>query len=41
MRTAWVLRGEAPAEPSPEQLAVPDVWVRSLGELPSALGGLP
>jgi putative hydrolase of the HAD superfamily len=40
MRTVWVLRGEAPAEPSPEQLAVPDASVRTLGELPAALASL-
>jgi putative hydrolase of the HAD superfamily len=37
MRTVWVLRGEAPASPTPEQLAVPDASVASLGELPGAL----
>jgi putative hydrolase of the HAD superfamily len=37
MRTVWVLRGEAPAEPSPDQLAVPDASVRSLDEVPRAL----
>ena len=34
MRTVWVLRNEAPDEPTPEQLVVPDATVRSLDELP-------
>ncbi len=34
MRTVWVLRGEAPDEPSPKQLAEPDASVRGLSELP-------
>ena len=37
MRAVWVLRGEAPEEPTPEQLAVPDAAVRTLTELPAAL----
>jgi HAD superfamily hydrolase (TIGR01662 family) len=37
MRTVWVLRGEAPAKPTPEQLAVPDASVSSMAELPAAL----
>ena len=37
MRTVWVLRGEAPDDPSPEQLAEADVAVRGLHELPRAL----
>jgi putative hydrolase of the HAD superfamily len=37
MRTVWVLRGEAPDEPTPEQLAVPDATVRTLRELPGVL----
>ncbi len=40
MRTVWLLRGEAPQEPSEEQLAVPDVAIRSLAELPTALDRL-
>ncbi len=40
MRTVWVLRGEAPDDPTPEQLAVPDATVRSLAELPETLEGL-
>jgi putative hydrolase of the HAD superfamily len=37
MPTVWVLRGEAPAEPTPDQLAEPDAVVRTLAELPAAL----
>lgn len=37
LRTVWVVRGEAPPEPTPEQLAEPDVAVYSLAELPDAL----
>lgn len=37
MRTVWVLRGEAPADPTPEQLAEPDAWVRGMADLPEAL----
>jgi putative hydrolase of the HAD superfamily len=37
MRTVWVLRGEAPDEPTPEQLSVPDATVRTLRELPGVL----
>jgi HAD superfamily hydrolase (TIGR01549 family) len=37
MRTVWVLRGEAPDDPTPEQLREPDATIRSLAELPSAL----
>ena len=40
MRTVWVLRGEAPDDPSPEQLAETDAAVRDLTELPGALGDL-
>ena len=40
MKTVWVLRGEAPADPTDEQLAVPDAVVRSLEELPSAIESL-
>ncbi|RRO12785.1 HAD family hydrolase [Saccharopolyspora rhizosphaerae] len=40
LRTVWVLRGEAPPEPTPDQLAEPDVAVRSLAELPAALAKL-
>lgn len=37
LRTVWVLRGEAPPNPTPEQLAEPDLAVPSLAELPEAL----
>lgn len=37
MRAVWVLRGEAPPDPTPEQLAEADTVVRSLAELPEAL----
>ncbi|GAA4834565.1 HAD family hydrolase [Saccharopolyspora rosea] len=40
LRTVWVVRGEAPPAPTPEQLAEPDVAVRSLAELPEALDRL-
>lgn len=40
MRAVWVLRGEAPAEPSPEQLAEPDAWVHTLAELPATLDAI-
>ena len=37
MRTVWVLRGEAPSDPSPGQLAEPDASVHTLGELSAAI----
>ena len=37
MRTVWVLRGEAPDEPTTEQLAEADVAVHGLRELPRVL----
>lgn len=40
MRTVWVLRGEAPDDPTPEQLAEPDAAVGSLADLPAALEAL-
>jgi FMN phosphatase YigB (HAD superfamily) len=40
MRAVWVLRGEAPDEPTREQLAEPDATVRTLAELPDALEAL-
>ena len=40
MRTIWLLRGEAPDEPSEVQLAEPDAWIRGLDELPPALATL-
>jgi HAD superfamily hydrolase (TIGR01549 family) len=40
MHTVWVLRGEAPDEPTEEQLAIPDVAIRTLTELSKALESL-
>ncbi len=40
MHTVWVLRGEAPDEPTPEQLAECNAAVRGLDELPQTLLGL-
>lgn len=37
MRAIWLLRGEAPDEPTPEQLSGADAAIRSLVELPQAL----
>lgn len=37
MRAVWVLRGEAPDEPTAAQLAQADAAVRNLTELPAAL----
>ncbi len=37
MHAIWVLRGEAPEDPTPEQLAEPDGWVRTLEEVPGML----
>lgn len=37
LRTVWLLRGEAPPEPTPEQLAEPDLVVSSLADVPEAL----
>jgi len=37
MRTVWVLRGEAPDDPTPAQLAVPDASIEDLTELPGVL----
>ena len=33
MRTIWVLRGEAPDDPTPAQLAIPDVAIDDLTRL--------
>jgi len=33
MRAVWVLRGEAPDDPTPAQLEVPDASVEDLTEL--------
>lgn len=40
MRTVWVLRGEAPDDPTPGQLAEADAAIRGLVELPAALKAL-
>lgn len=40
MRAVWVLRGEAPDDPTPEQLDEVDAAIRGLDELPSALDAL-
>ena len=40
MRAIWVLRGEAPDEPTPEQLAEADASVWSLEEVPGVLKNL-
>lgn len=40
MRGIWLLRGEAPNEPTREQLAQADAAIRTLEELPEALEGL-
>ena len=37
MRAVWVLRGEAPDHPTPEQLAEPDAAIMDLRELPSTI----
>jgi HAD superfamily hydrolase (TIGR01509 family) len=40
MHTIWVLRGEAPDDPTPAQLAVPDAVIGDLTELATALAEL-
>jgi putative hydrolase of the HAD superfamily len=40
MRAIWMLRGEAPDDPTPEQLAEADAAVHDLSELPAALEAL-
>lgn len=40
LRTVWILRGEAPDRPTPEQLAEPDVAIEGLASLPAALATL-
>jgi HAD superfamily hydrolase (TIGR01662 family) len=40
MKGVWLLRGEAPDEPTAAQLSLADAAVRSLGELPAALKDL-
>lgn len=39
MHTVWVLRGEAPDEPTPTQLEEADAAIRGLDELPAVLEG--
>jgi putative hydrolase of the HAD superfamily len=33
MRTVWILRGEAPDDPTPAQLAEPDAVIEDLEQL--------
>jgi HAD superfamily hydrolase (TIGR01509 family) len=40
MRTVWMLRGEAPDDPTPEQLAEADASAHGLDELPAVLDAL-
>jgi putative hydrolase of the HAD superfamily len=40
MKGIWLLRGEAPDDPTEDQLAEADAAVRSLAELPAAIEGL-
>ncbi|GAB3295902.1 hypothetical protein GCM10027563_37650 [Parasphingorhabdus pacifica] len=40
LRTVWILRGEAPPEPTTAQLAEPDIALPSMAELPGALDRL-
>jgi HAD superfamily hydrolase (TIGR01662 family) len=40
MRTVWVLRGEAPDDPTPEQLAEPDATVPDLHGIETVIGRL-
>jgi HAD superfamily hydrolase (TIGR01549 family) len=40
MRTVWVLRGEAPDDPTPEQLAEPDATVPDLHGIEAVIGRL-
>lgn len=40
MRAVWVLRGEAPDDPTPEQLAEADAAIHGLAELPGTLAAL-
>lgn len=40
MRTVWMLRGEAPDDPTPGQLSEADAAIRGLDELPAALQAL-
>ncbi len=40
MHTVWLLRGEAPDDPTPAQLAEPDVTIEDLQQLPDVLDEL-
>ncbi len=40
MRTVWILRGEAPDDPTPVQLRVPDAVIEELQQLPDVLDEL-
>ncbi len=40
MHTVWLLRGEAPDDPTPAQLAEPDVAIEELQQLPAVLDEL-
>ena len=40
MHTVWLLRGEAPDDPTPAQLAEPDVTIEELQQLPEVLDEL-
>jgi len=40
MHTVWLLRGEAPDDPTPAQLAEPDVTIEELQQLPDMLAEL-
>jgi HAD superfamily hydrolase (TIGR01509 family) len=40
MHTVWLLRGEAPDDPTPAQLAEPDVVIEELQQLPDVLDEL-
>ena len=40
MHTVWLLRGEAPDDPTPAQLSEPDVVIEELQQLPDVLGEL-
>lgn len=40
IRTAWILRGEANPDPSPKDLATPDIVLKSLVGLPEAIAAL-
>ncbi len=40
MRTIWVLRGEAPDDPTPAQLTIPDAVIKDLTQLSTALAEL-